>query len=460
MENLANTRLPVSDGSQRRVKYLICGLSRRAIASYIYPLLGIKAKRNTEDFSACGEIVGIFDIDRERVETVCATHALELPFYDAARGLDEAIERALPDALIVAGPDDTHHQHILAGLRYGLRVIAEKPVVINCKQMQAVLEAEKVSRGSLIVTHNYRYVPINSQLKRLVQSGRLGQITNVEFVYNLDTFHGPSYFERWNRSRSRSGGLTIHKSVHHLDLINWLVGSSPETVFACGALNYFGPHGFHKQIPPGGGEASPGWERDHCPYFKRHREIHSSAHSLPGRLPYGSQYPRDTYIYDREIDIEDTYSAVIKYASGVSMSFSCNFSTPWEGYQLAINGSLGRVEASYRTVPDDTGHERPTRRADSLVFMPLFGGREELPIARVAGGHGGSDPLLQRDLFVGPGAESRALGLPASAREAALAIAAGEAIWRSARDGCVYYPRELLGEWQGVAFQQQMEEKA
>lgn len=449
MKQTATTPSAFATENGKRQRYLICGLSRRAINSYIYPLLGILEKRNTEDFSHHGEIVGIFDVDEERVQAFCKAQRLKLPFYDAAHGIEAAIADARPDAVIVAGPDDTHLEHILAGLRHNLRVIAEKPMVINCAEMRAVLEAEEASRGQLVAAHNYRYAPINRELKRLVQSGRLGTITNIEFVYNLDTCHGPSYFERWNRSRSRSGGLTIHKSVHHLDLINWLVGSPPVTVFARGALNYFGPQGFHKPEAADGSEPSAGWAKAHCPYFKRHRSPQlggtGDGRLREGMLPYRVQYPEENYIYDREIDIEDTYSAVIGYECGASMSFSCNFSTPWEGYQLAINGSEGRVEASYRTIPDETGNERPMRRLDSLTFFPLFGGREEIAIPQAKGGHGGSDPLLQYDLFVGPGAEGVALGLSANAREAALAIAAGEAIWRSAVDGCVHYPLALLG---------------
>jgi hypothetical protein len=45
--------------------------------------------------------------------------------------------------------------------------------------------------------------------------------------------------------------------------------------------------------------------------------------------------------------------------------------------------------------------------------------------------------MMRRDLFVGPSSESEELHLAATAREGALAVAAGEGIWRSIATGQV-----------------------
>ena len=43
------------------------------------------------------------------------------------------------DVLLVAGPDYSHCDRILAGLRHNLRVVAGKPVVINCEEVRRIL---------------------------------------------------------------------------------------------------------------------------------------------------------------------------------------------------------------------------------------------------------------------------------------------------------------------------------
>jgi len=442
----------------RRTRYALCGLSIRAVNHFLLPLLGRSSVPGANDFSVQSEVVGIFDIDEARVTAFNQRLGLAIPFFNAAGGVEKFLEETRPDVLLVAGPDHTHEEHIVAGLQAGLRVIAEKPAVISCIQMQNVLRAEKASRGSLTVAHNGRYSPQLCAVKEALLRNDIGRVTNIEYTYNLDTFHGPSYFYRWNRERARSGGLSIHKGVHHFDILSWLIGSPPETVFAFGALNYFGPRGAHN---PGLGLTEPltlAEVRERCPYFKKHyrRRLDPAAGRPntgwdPLKLPYDAQYPRDAYIYDEEIDIEDTYSAVIAFRSGVSATYSCNFSAPYEGYRLAINGTAGRIEAVRRMHPDPTGQTSTEETRDEIRILPLFATPKTVEIRRPEGGHGGSDPIIQRDLFVGVSETSQRLGLPADSYAGALAVGVGEGVWRSIKELRPFSLRELLGPWYRTA---------
>src|SRR5690625_4729553 len=68
---------------------------------------------------------------------------------------------------------------------------------------------------------------------------------------------------------------------------------------------------------------------------------------------------------------------------------------------------------------------------DQLISLPLVEEPEVVTIEQVLAAHEGADPLLRHDLFIAPTEESQRLGLVASSREGAIAVAAGEAIWRS-----------------------------
>ena len=45
---------------------------------------------------------------------------------------------------------------------------------------------------------------------------------------------GPGFCRRWHRYKDKSGGLLVHRSTHHFDLMNWWVDSTPVTVAANG----------------------------------------------------------------------------------------------------------------------------------------------------------------------------------------------------------------------------------
>ena len=439
----------------KKTRFAICGLSLRGIYHFVLPLIG----KNTDggpNFTNQAELVGILDIDQKRVEEFQKKLSLQIPSY-RADAVNQMIKETRPDVLIAVGSDVTHCEYIVAGLEAGCDVISEKPMVINSEQVRRVQAAEKKSGRTVRVAHNYRYGPIPKALKRLILKGKLGRIINVEFTYNLDTCHGSSYFYRWNRDRAMSGGLSIHKCCHHFDLINWLVGDAPAELCAFGGLNYYGANGLLRPRDAHGQPLSPAEEKRKCRVFQKFYadrldpESNEMSTGWDGfKLPYDVQYPPDKrrYIYDDAIQIEDTYNAIVRYQGGATMSYSCNFCTPWEGYILAINGTEGRIEVSHRTDSDPTGKMSSAPETGIITFYLLFRGKELIEVPPVAGGHGGADFLIRDDLILGPSAESKELQLVAGSEAGANAIAMGEAVWRSIQEHrSISIPGLLAGKY-------------
>lgn len=420
-----------------RRRFAVVGLSNRAIGQYVLPLIGHPKLPEYGDYAKYGEIVAVCDIDPARVAAFNNAMGAKIPYF-ARQDLDRMIDQVKPDALIVAGPDGTHVDGIVAGLNHGIDVITEKPMVIDAAQARRVLDAQAKSKARVYVTFNYRYTQTHMMIKRMIMQGKVGRVTNVEMTWNLDTFHGSSYFTRWNRDRAKSGGLSITKSCHHFDLVNWWVNDRPQQVFAYGALNYYGANSPHKPQ----GDLNAQELRARCPYrlrwsapgTNRPKDDHLIAYEKVFNLPYDEQYPQDKpmYIYDDVIEIEDTYSAVVRYRGGASLSYSANFSAPWEGYTLGINGTHGRIETRHFTEPSRCPF--PADDHETVVYYPIFGQRQTLEVPHVAGGHGGADPLLKHDLFIERLPQSMELGLLADAGQGADAILVGEAVWRSIKE--------------------------
>lgn len=424
------------EGRAEKRRYVVCGLSNRAIHTYVRPLLPPDGSEGRGRFADEAELVGILDVDERRVRQFLAREESDVPVY-TTEAFDKMIDETLPDTVIVVGPDGTHAEYIIKGLQRDLDVITEKPMVVDSEQASAVMRAEEASAGSVRVTHNSRYVEPHRVMRKLIMDGKIGRVTNVEFVHNLDTYHGASYYWRWNRYREMSGGLTITKAVHHFDLINWLIDDVPEQVFAFGALNYYGPRGAHNPSLVDGRDYSVAEQKARCPYNKRWssgdvRDDHLGRDRIPFYVQYGDD--SQMYIYDDDITIEDTYSAVVRYRSGASMSYSLNLSTPWEGYILAINGTDGRIETTSYTAPSRIPF--PVPEGQRITYLPLFGEPETIDVKPLDGSHGGSDALLIEDLFRRSSQETPdPLGIRATSREGAHAVAVGEAMWRSVKSG-------------------------
>ena len=66
----------------------------------------------------------------------------------------------------------------------------------------------------------------------------IGEVKAVHFEWMLSTYHGADYFRRWHRDKRNSGGLLVHKSTHHFDLVNFWLNDKPKTVFAFGDFSH------------------------------------------------------------------------------------------------------------------------------------------------------------------------------------------------------------------------------
>ena len=406
----------------KRKRHALCGLSTRALGMFVEPLLGLDEE---VDLTSENELVAILDPDRERVELFKQCRGLTVPVFDKMEAMLEAVN---PDSVIVAGPDSTHAEQVVSALRGGCEVIAEKPLATDFGQIASIRNALQETDKRLRMGFNFRYAPLHKMIKGLLQKDRIGRVTTLELNYCLDTYHGSSYFHRWNRHYRDSGGLAVSKSCHHFDLINWWLEDTPASLVAEGDRFYFGPDSPHK---PGPGER--------CPYEARWAdEAKDDPHGLWGdsdALPNTWQYPKDRpwTIYDEDIDVEDAYSTLIRYNKGAIASYTCHFSTPWEGYRLAINGTHGRIDAFFAI--ESARCPFPCPEPIQLFLTPLFGDRQTVEVPLSDGsGHGGADRQLLRSLFGNSGAEDSSLDLEAGADAGLLAAGMGIAVGVSIRE--------------------------
>nr|MBP7376079.1 Gfo/Idh/MocA family oxidoreductase [Pyrinomonadaceae bacterium] len=209
-----------------RLRYAIIGTGHRAT--------GMWGKDIAERYKDVVEFVGLCDINPLRVEAGKKLIGADCPTFT---DFDKMIETAKPSTVMVTTVDSTHHKFIKRALEKGVNVITEKPMVIEAKDCQSVLDAEKKHGRNIIVTFNYRYAPKHEKIKQIISSGEIGKVISVDFSWYLDTRHGADYFRRWHRLKSGGGSLWVHKATHHFDLINWFLDADPVEVTAYGALN-------------------------------------------------------------------------------------------------------------------------------------------------------------------------------------------------------------------------------
>ncbi|HEX2145837.1 MAG TPA: Gfo/Idh/MocA family oxidoreductase [Glycomyces sp.] len=265
------------------------------------------------------------------------------PAAYAAADFDKLLAETDPDTVIVTSVDATHHEYILAALAADKDVICEKPLTTTAEHAVAVLEAEAASQGQVTVTFNYRYNPLHEKVAELLREGAIGEITSVGFDWLLDTRHGADYFRRWHRETANSGGLLVHKSGHHFDLVNWWLDAAPVSAFAKGKLAFYGENGKRTGH-------DRGYERVHGSSlasddpFALHMAESKGLKTLYLDAEDEDGYIRDQSVFAPGVTIYDDMMALVDYDSGVTLSYRLTAYSPWEGYRVHFNGTQGRLE--------------------------------------------------------------------------------------------------------------------
>ena len=400
--------------------------------------------------AATSELVGLCDTNLGRVEVArrrSVQNGAPPPAGYVAADFAKMLAETRPDVVIVTTADAVHHEYLIAAMEAGCDVITEKPMTTEAEKCQRILETQKRTGRKCRVTFNYRYSPPRSQVKDILMSGEIGEVLSVDFHWLLNTHHGADYFRRWHGHKKNSGGLLVHKSTHHFDLVNWWLGAMPVSVMATGKREFYTPATARRL-----GLTGPHERCSTCPESAKCGFFMDLAASPGLKSLYLDQEKYDGYVRDRcifreDIDIEDTMNVLVAYDSGATLSYSLNAFNAWEGYTVAFNGSLGRLEHTIVESVYVNGTETVQGGvADGGVttrVIPLRGAAREIVPWSAAGDHGGGDRLMLEDIFQAEPAPDKYLRA-ADQRAGAASIMVGIAGNRSLHTGASVRVADLL----------------
>ncbi|MFC3994472.1 Gfo/Idh/MocA family protein [Nocardiopsis sediminis] len=374
-----------------------------------------------------------------------------VPAYTADR-FAEMLAAEHIDEVVVCTVDRTHADYICAAMEAGCDVVTEKPMTADLDGCRRILQTQRRTGRRVNVAFNYRYNPVHAKVHELVSSGAIGEVASVHFEWLLDLRHGADYFRRWHREKEHSGGLLVHKSSHHFDLVDWWIGSTPRTVFGWGDLFFYGDGNGRRR------ELSGGYDRAHQAAgaeddpFALHMSDSPAMTRLYLEAEHEDGYHRDRNVFGSGITIEDDMSVLVRYASGAKLSYHLVAYSPWEGYRVAITGSRGRLEldvtenASVTAGRTDTlpvrGMPAPKENTVStLTLRPHWEEPQVVPVRVGEGGHGGGDTRMLDTLFGVPGAQPRPTHL-----DGAYALLTGLAANESIRTGLPVEVADLVPE--------------
>lgn len=198
--------------SSKRVGYAVVGLGH--IAEHAV-LPAFKHSQNSR-------LVAVVSSDAAKARRFAKRFGAEGHFtYDS---FSDCLQMPGVEAVYIATNNSTHLEVALQSAAAGKHVLCEKPLAASVEECQQMVEACRTNNVKLMTAYRKYFEPASVELKKLIDSGRLGQlkIIHTSFTFTLP----PS--KAWHfDARLSGGGSLVDVGVYCVNTVRWLTGQEP-----------------------------------------------------------------------------------------------------------------------------------------------------------------------------------------------------------------------------------------
>jgi predicted dehydrogenase len=170
------------------------------------------------------ELVGGCDLSAERRREWEAKS--RTPSFE---GLDELIDAAVPELVVVATPPASHAELCVEALRAGTHVFCEKPFVSSLEEADRVIAAAEEADRRVAVNHEFREKPVFRAVRERIGAADVGELVFCQIwqLMDLAPWDEPVAWRREMPNRTLFEG-----GVHLVDLLITIFGEPPQAVYA------------------------------------------------------------------------------------------------------------------------------------------------------------------------------------------------------------------------------------
>lgn len=159
------------------------------------------------------DVVSAYDIDSEKLLDAKDEGLL---FFSS---IDDFLRQDL-DLVVVATPNDSHKDLVLACLNSGKHCLCEKPVAMNVQELDEMIACAKKNNRIFTVHQNRRWDKDYLVVKEAVASGKIGDVTTII----SQTFGERGVCFGWRAIPEKGGGMVYDWGIHLFDQLLMLFG--------------------------------------------------------------------------------------------------------------------------------------------------------------------------------------------------------------------------------------------
>ncbi len=164
------------------------------------------------------EIVAVMDRSKDVARAVAEKYGISA-YYDDAEEMLKNIDCQL---VYIATPVFCHFDQAMLALRYGKHTLIEKPLAMNSREAQTLLDAYMAAGKQLTIGYMMGYHNLHEKMRQIIAEGGIGQLQNARFQFAC---WYPDIPGAWRQTKALGGGGCIADlGVHCMELFSSITG--------------------------------------------------------------------------------------------------------------------------------------------------------------------------------------------------------------------------------------------
>ncbi|MGJ1497609.1 Gfo/Idh/MocA family oxidoreductase [Sphingobacterium spiritivorum] len=170
----------------------------------------------------------LFKVTARKPEQLAILQA-KYPQVEIVQTIDDILADDRIELVVIATSNDMHYPFVKQALEAGKHVVVEKPFTNTTVQADELIALAKAKGLQLAVYHNLRFNSDYRTVEKVVKSGELGPVVNLESRY--DRFRNYLRPNAWRENNLPGSGIFYDLGAHQIDQTLQLFGK-PTGVFA------------------------------------------------------------------------------------------------------------------------------------------------------------------------------------------------------------------------------------
>lgn len=161
------------------------------------------------------ELIGLWNRSHDKAKTKAST--FDCKSYESVEAL---LSDPKIDAVFVLTNMETHCEYTIQAAEAGKHILVEKPAASSIAELEKMQKAIDKAGVKCMPVHNYIYEPGIMRAKQMIESGKLGVVTQFYMMYNI---------HHVDEIRARYPGVIRQILTHHSYTMLYLAGR-PKTI--------------------------------------------------------------------------------------------------------------------------------------------------------------------------------------------------------------------------------------